>query len=63
MLRGSGPYSIWQKRLDRVRTDCAAAPLTLDVNALEAQLRMTKAIGVFTEIPSARSLHAGALIR
>jgi hypothetical protein len=28
----------------------AAAPLTLDLNALEAQLRATKAIGVFTKI-------------
>jgi hypothetical protein len=27
-----------------------AAPLTLDLNALEAQLRATKAIGVFTKI-------------
>jgi len=28
----------------------AAAPLTLDLNALEAQLRATKAIGLFTKI-------------
>ena len=45
----------------RCRTACArhrpcaaptapAAPLTLDLNALEAQLRATKAIGVFTKI-------------